>query len=267
MVALGMEYDWKGDSTYARANLADRHIARVFGRGLSLPVPNGTDATLLSTLGTAQNWEVKWQVVSEASPADVLKMLNDKLVAGQWVEQNIANGRQVRREWKFNDQEGAVWSSVADVQPAGTKIVVLTLRVERSGGNRENRAGVSDAGADKLLIVDPWIQEMPASTRLTAAHMVIDNLGGKETALIAARAGIAGAVELHRAEMDNGMMRMRKLDRINLQVGKTDLTGELHIMLIDLKAPLKEGDLVALTLEFENSVSKTVMVPVKKRPE
>jgi copper(I)-binding protein len=63
------------------------------------------------------------------------------------------------------------------------------------------------------------------------------------------------------------MMRMRKLDRINLQVGKTDLTSELHLMLIDLKAPLKEGDLVALTLEFEDSVSKTVMVPVKKRPE
>jgi copper(I)-binding protein len=65
--------------------------------------------------------------------------------------------------------------------------------------------------------------------------------------------------------MNNGMMRMRKLDRVALPVGKTELTGDLHIMLIDLKAPLKEGDQVALTLEFENSAKQTVTVPVKKR--
>jgi copper(I)-binding protein len=65
--------------------------------------------------------------------------------------------------------------------------------------------------------------------------------------------------------MNNGMMRMRKLDRIALPAGKTDLTGDLHIMLIDLKAPLKEGDQVALTLEFENGVRQTVLAPVKKR--
>ena len=60
-------------------------------------------------------------------------------------------------------------------------------------------------------------------------------------------------------------MRMRKLDLVPLPVGKTEMTGELHIMLIDLKAPLKEGDQVPLTLEFRSGVSKTVSVPVKKR--
>ena len=58
---------------------------------------------------------------------------------------------------------------------------------------------------------------------------------------------------------------MRKLDRIELPVGKTDLTGELHLMLFDLKAQLKEGDQVALMLEFQGGESKTVMIPVKKR--
>ena len=267
LVALGMEYDWKGDSNYARANLADRQITRIFGRGLPLPVPNGAQARLLSTEGTAQNWEVKWQVVGEMSAADVLKVLNDKLVAGQWVEQETANRKAAQRVWRFTDQQGGAWSGTADTQPAGSKMVILSLKVERSGAISAKPAEALEPGADKLVVRDAWIQEMPASSRITAAHLVIENLGAKETALIGGIAGIAGAVELHRAEMDNGMMRMRKLDRINLQVGKTDLTGELHIMLIDLKAPLKEGDLVALTLEFEDSVSKTVMVPVKKRPE
>ena len=232
-----------------------------------MPVPNGAQARLLSTEGTAQDWEVKWQVVGEVSHSDVLKVLNDKLVAVQWVEQEAANRGAAQRVWRFNDQQGSAWSGTADTQPAGSKMVILSLKVERSGAISAKPAAASEPGADKLVVRDAWIQEMPASSRVTAAHLVIENLGAKETALIGGIAGIAGAVELHRAEMDNGMMRMRKLDRINLQVGKTDLTGELHIMLIDLKTPLKEGDLVALTLEFEDSVSKTVMVPVKKRPE
>jgi len=95
---------------------------------------------------------------------------------------------------------------------------------------------------------------------------VIENAGQKPSALLAARAEIAGAVELHRAETNNGTMRMRKLDRIDLPVGKTEITGELHVMLIDLTKRLVAGDEVALTLQFENAVSKTVVVPVKKRP-
>ena len=266
LTALRIEYDWKGDSKYARANLADRYISNVLGKALTLPVPQGAKYELLSTEGTAQNWEVKWQVVGEASTADVLKLLNDALVAGQWVEQKITNGGAVRYAWKFKDQEGDSWSGTADAQPSGTKIVNVGLRIERTDSISAKTTEVSEPGSDKIVVRDAWIQEMPASKPLTAAHMIIDNVSGKETALIGARAGIAGAVELHRAEMDNGMMRMHKLDRIPVPIGKTDLTGELHIMLIGLKAPLKEGDQVALTLQFENSVSKTVMVPVKKRP-
>jgi copper(I)-binding protein/putative intracellular protease/amidase len=266
LTALGMEYDWKGDSKYARASLADRHISKALGKGLRLPLPEGAQSTLLNTNGTAQYWEVEWQVVGEASPADVLKLLNEKLVAGQWVEQKTANPGAVKRVWKFTDQEGVVWSGTADAQPAGSKIATISLKVECTGAISLRPAAVSEGGADKLVVRDAWIQEMPPSTRLTAAHMVIENLSAKETALIGAVANIAEAVELHRAEMDNGMMRMHKLDRIKVPIGKTDLTGELHIMLIGLRAPLKEGDQVALTLQFENSVSKTVMVPVKKRP-
>jgi copper(I)-binding protein/putative intracellular protease/amidase len=266
MTALRIEYDWKGDSKYARANLADRYIAKALGNGLVLPVPSGAQAELLSTEGTAQNWEVKWQVVGDATPNDVLKLLNDQLITGHWVEQKNANRGTGKYAWKFNDPEGGVWNGIADAQPAGSKIVTISLKIERTGATPAKVTAVAEPGADKLVVRDAWIQEMPPSKRLTAAHLILENLSGKENALIGASTGIAGAVELHRAATDNGMMRMQKLDRIALPVGKTDLTGELHIMLIDLKAPLQAGDQVALTLEFENAVNKTVMVPVKKRP-
>lgn len=263
LTALRMEYDWKGDSTYARANLADRHLIKALGPSIALPVPQGDKSELLSTEGDADNWDLKWQVVGSGSPPDLLKLLNEKLVAGQWVDQGPANRTGVRRGWKFNDLEGGSWSATAQAQPTGSKIVTISLKIERT--RTSARAEVPAEPGAKLLVRDAWIQEMPPSTRFTAAHMVIENLSAKGTALIGARAGIAAAVELHRAEMDKGMMRMRKLDRIELPIGKTDLTGELHLMLIDLKAPLKAGDQVALTLEFQTGANRTVMVPVKKR--
>jgi copper(I)-binding protein/putative intracellular protease/amidase len=260
MAALNMEYDWKLDSTYARANFADRHIRRVFGANLRLNVPTGARSRVLSTEGAARNWEVKWQAQGEFSADELLKLIGDQLSAGRWAKQNSANANG----WKFSDEDGAEWRGVVEVRPADGKIFNISLKVERAGASAAKTA--SDAGAaEKFVIQNAWIQEMPPARRLTAAYLTIENLSGKEDALLAAKADMAGSVELHRAEMNNGMMRMRKLDRIALPAGKTDLTGDLHIMLIDLKTPLKEGDQVALTLEFENGVRQTVLTPVKKR--
>lgn len=266
LVALGEEYDWKGDSSYARANLADRHIFRAIGRGLALPVPEGAKAELQATEGTPQKWEMKWLVTGRPKTVDLLSLLNDKMTAAQWVEDKNSTSGLDSRVWKFTDQDGQTWVGKADADQYLSNIIAVTLRVHRSGDISATRTSAAVVnGADKLAVRDAWIQEMPTTSRVTAAHLIIENSTGKEDALIGARTSVAGAVELHRAEMDNGMMRMRKLDRIALPVGKTDLTGELHIMLIDLKAQLKEGDQVELTLEFQTGVNKTVIVPVKKR--
>jgi copper(I)-binding protein/transcriptional regulator GlxA family with amidase domain len=260
MVALNMEYDWKADSTYARADFADRHIRKVFGRNLRLNVPTGAQARVLSTEGASRNWEVKWEARGETSADELLKLIGDQLNAGRWANQNSANAGG----WKFSDEEGGEWRGVVEVRPAGSKVFNISLKVERVGASAAKPPG--DAGtAEKFVIQNAWIQEMPPARRLTAAYMTIENLSGKESALLAAKADVAGAVELHRAETNDGMMRMRKLDRVTLPAGKTELTGDLHIMLIDLKSALKEGDQVALTLEFENGVKQTVLAPVKKR--
>jgi len=271
LVALGIEYDWNTTSNFARANLADRNLKKALGRRLELPVAPGAQATLLSTEGTPQTWEVKWQVAGDLSSADELKLLNDRLVDNQWVEQEPWKSGATERAWKFDDRDGGQWRGAAQAQPAGNQLLTVSLKIERTGVNASKKSAKLENSAkpgvpaEQMVIRDAWIQEMPPSKKITAAHMVIENLSGWETALVAASTGVAESVELHRAEQDNGMMRMRKLDRIALPVGKTDLTGELHIMLIGLKAPLKEGDKVPLMLEFENGVEKTVIAPVRKR--
>jgi len=270
MVALNMEYDWKIDSTYARANLADRHIRKLFSVGLNLPAPSGARVRVLNTEGSARAWEVRWQVQGEISSADVLKALDDRLAGGQWTKQNASSPGAVKSVWKFSDADGSSWGGTSEVQTAGDKVFTVTLKIERLEAAPQNPARNSStpAATEKITIHNAWIQEMPPSRKITAAYLVIENLTGKETALLAAKSDIAEAVELHQMATDtSGMMRMQKVDRVKLPVGKTELTGAYHIMLIGLKSPVKEGDQVKMTLHFENSVSKTVTVPVKKRTE
>lgn len=264
MAALNMEYDWKADSTYARANFADRHIRKVFGVNLRLNVPTGAQARVLSTEGTPRNWEVKWEARGEAAPAAMMKLIGDQLSAARWAKQNSANQGADTSGWKFSDEDGGEWRGAVEIRPAGSGVFTISLKVERVG-ERAAKPARNAGTAEKFVVQNAWIQEMPPARRLSAAYMTIENLSGKESALLAAKADVAGAVELHRAEMNDGMMRMRKLDRVTLPVGKTELTGDLHIMLIDLKTSLKEGDQVELTLEFENGVKQTVLAPVKKR--
>jgi copper(I)-binding protein len=267
MVALNMEYDWKPDSNYARASFADLHIRRVFGTGLQLSVPQGAQARVQNTEGDRNIWEVKWQVQGETAAADLQNTISSRLTASQWNKQESGSKDATKSVWKFSDENGGAWNGTTTVQGAGEKTFAVSLKVERSGVATAKPISNPSAAAEKIVIRDAWIQEMPPARKLTAAYMVIENNSAQEITLVAGKTEIAGAVELHQMFMEGNMMRMRKIERIKLPVGRTELTGNFHIMLIYLKSPVRVGDEVALTLEFENAPSKTLMVPVKKRQE
>jgi copper(I)-binding protein len=74
----------------------------------------------------------------------------------------------------------------------------------------------------------------------------------------------AGRVEMHTMTMDGDVMRMRQLEAIDLPAGQLiELKpGGLHLMLMDLKAPLKNGDSVPLTLTFEKAGQQTVQARI-----
>jgi copper(I)-binding protein len=69
--------------------------------------------------------------------------------------------------------------------------------------------------------------------------------------------------------MDGGVMRMRPVQKIDLPARKTVklAPGGLHIMLLDIKQPLKEGDMVPLVLTFQGKgkVPSTVKVEAQVR--
>ncbi len=120
--------------------------------------------------------------------------------------------------------------------------------------------------ADRISVVDPYVRMAPPGAKVTAAFMVIKNSGDKEAQLVRANTQAANITELHNHINDNGVMRMRQVKEIAVPAkGEAVLKpGGYHVMLIDMKAPLKEGDHVVIKLGFADGSSKEVHAPVTK---
>jgi periplasmic copper chaperone A len=114
-------------------------------------------------------------------------------------------------------------------------------------------AQAQDVMAGNLHIMKPWTRATAPTATVGGGFMGLMNMGKSDDALIAVKAGISEKVELHSHTMDGGVMKMREVPRIEVPAGKTvELKpGSFHVMFINLKAPLKQGEKIPLTLVFE----------------
>lgn len=136
-----------------------------------------------------------------------------------------------------------------------------------------NRLGVFVATA--LLSASAYaadIQVEGAWSRATApgqdAAMADLHITSKQAAsLVGVSTPAAGSVELHSMTHENGVMKMREVKSIELPAGKRVDLGEsgYHLMLVGLKAPLKAGETVPLTLSIK--LADKHMVKVETRAE
>jgi periplasmic copper chaperone A len=97
----------------------------------------------------------------------------------------------------------------------------------------------------------------------------ISNKGSKADELIGGRSAVAGSVEVHKMEMSNNTMRMREIPAIAIPAnGKTSLDkgskDGFHLMLMNLKQPLKAGEKIPMTLIFKQAGEINITVPVEK---
>lgn len=124
--------------------------------------------------------------------------------------------------------------------------------------------GTSVAFAADVSIEQPFARATPPGQPNSAAFMQLSNKG-EATALVAAHSSVANVVELHTHIHDEGVMRMRKIEQIELPAGATTLLepGGLHVMLIDLKQPLQDGSRIDLTLEYADGSMQQIEIPVQ----
>jgi periplasmic copper chaperone A len=114
----------------------------------------------------------------------------------------------------------------------------------------------AEEGGKVLVITQAWSRATPGGAKIAGGYLTIQNLGAAPDRLIGGSADIAGKVEVHEMTMNNGVMTMRPLDKgLTIEPGKTVklAPGGYHLMLFDLKGPLKQGDKVPVMLEFEKA--------------
>jgi periplasmic copper chaperone A len=128
-------------------------------------------------------------------------------------------------------------------------------------------AGVLAAAADHVSVEQPYVRLAPPSAPTTGAFMVLRNNGDKDIKVLKAENPASRVTELHTHLNEGGVMKMRPVASIDIKSGGEAVLqpGGLHIMLIDLKAPLKEGDIVPITLSFDDGSSKKVEARVQKQ--
>jgi hypothetical protein len=121
-------------------------------------------------------------------------------------------------------------------------------------------ASVSHA---QVNIAASWVRATVPGQKATGAFMQLT--ATTPTKLIDVSTSVAAVAELHEMTMDNNIMRMRRVNSIDLPASAlVELKpGSYHIMLMDLKAPVVEGQKVLLTLVFEGADKRRQSIEIE----
>ncbi len=123
-----------------------------------------------------------------------------------------------------------------------------------------------------LQVVGAWARATPSGASVGAAYAEIHAPAGAGDKLLRVTTPAAGRAEIHTHINEDGVMKMRRLEALDVEPGtvvKLEPGGK-HLMLFELKAPLTEGETLPLTLTFEKAgdveVSATIAPIGAKKP-
>jgi len=125
-------------------------------------------------------------------------------------------------------------------------------------------ASAAAAQSGTVEIKNAWARATPGGAQTAAAYVTLQSTTGDR--LTGASTPVAKMAEIHSMSMDNGVMKMRQVDGIDVPAGQpvTLKPNGYHIMLMGLTQPLKEGQTFPLTLTFAKAGSENVTVTVEK---
>ncbi|MTI18736.1 copper chaperone PCu(A)C [Rhodobacteraceae bacterium RKSG542] len=139
--------------------------------------------------------------------------------------------------------------------------LMLTLSLAPLSANAE-MVSVGDLELSKI-----WTRATPLNAKAGGAYVTITNKGETADTLVGAASDIAKKTEIHEMAVKDGVMLMRKLEGgLVIEPGQSvELKpGSFHVMFMGLKAPIKKGEMVEVTLQFENAGDVPVKMPAAK---
>jgi copper(I)-binding protein len=117
-------------------------------------------------------------------------------------------------------------------------------------------AAAQDYRVGTLEIGHPWTRATPSTAPTAGGFLTVTNKGTTPDKLISAKSAAAETVQIHTMKMEGNVMRMREQDGgLEIAPGATVTLapGHLHLMMMGLKGPLKQGEKVPVTLVFEKA--------------
>ena len=117
--------------------------------------------------------------------------------------------------------------------------------------------------AESVKVSNAWVRAPAPGQKNASGYLELTSQAN--AALVAAESSAAARVELHSTTTEGGVMRMRALPRVELPAGRTVklAPGGTHLMLVDLKQPLKTGDKVRLVLSVQSSGTSVTTLTVE----
>jgi copper(I)-binding protein len=111
-----------------------------------------------------------------------------------------------------------------------------------------------------------WARATPGGAKTAAIYMTLVNKGSADDRLVSVSTPVAGVAELHTSTTENGMMRMRPVEALDVTPGTPAVLkpGGYHVMLMELKGPLVTGQSFAVSLTFEKAGRIDVTATVEK---
>jgi copper(I)-binding protein len=124
----------------------------------------------------------------------------------------------------------------------------------------------AQTSTNTITVEQAWVRATPSGAQTGAAYMTLINNGASADRLVSAATPAAEQVQFHRQTEDNGVSRMREVHNVELSPGGKIIfkPGDMHMMIVRLKQPLKEGQTLPLTLQFEKAGQIDLNVPIEK---
>jgi copper(I)-binding protein len=127
-------------------------------------------------------------------------------------------------------------------------------------------ASAAEVKAGDLVITQGWSRATPNGAKIGSGYFTVENKGSAPDRLVSVSADVAGKVEVHEMTTKDGVMTMRPVETgLTIDPGKTIklAPGGYHLMMFDLKSPLKQGDILPVTLEFEKAGKVAISLDVQ----
>jgi periplasmic copper chaperone A len=126
-------------------------------------------------------------------------------------------------------------------------------------------ASAADYDVGSIHISQPWSRATPKGASAGAAYMTLTNNGKTSDRVSCVASDASAECQIHSMTMDNGVMQMRPVEGgLEIKPGETVTLkpGSLHMMLLNLKHPLEQGNSMKATLKFDTAGTVDVEYPI-----